>query len=228
MPDRMLSSLTHGLRLGEFPCAIEEFGSRAKEAHRIVPALYDRQAIRNFAVAAAELDGDRSVRALFRGDVVYGIGVALVPLKVALGIVDTDRPKAVDGHVFNGELVYGGAVIAVLAPGRSQRHHVDVEIFKRARQGSPRSRPACAALRALVIHQPPLKPNRGAMAMPIHGLLRSRWQQRTPPARTGTVPRRNRVMVPGIHSRASKSFDLAHLGRRWARDVILWPPRSWD
>jgi hypothetical protein len=152
----------------------------------------------------------------------------LVPLKVALGIVDTDRPKAVDGHVFNGELVYGGAVIAVLAPGRSQRHHVDVEIFRRARQGSPRSRPACAALRALVIHQPPLKPNRGAMAMPIHGLLRSRWQQRTPPARTGTVPRRNRVMVPGIHSRASKSFDLAHLGRRWARDVILWPPRSWD
>src|SRR6266404_9524102 len=108
---------THRLRLGEFPCAIEDFRSRAKEAHRVVPALYDRQAIRNFAVATAELDGDRAVRALFRGDVIYGIGVVLVRLKVALGIVDTDRPKAADGHVLNGELVYGGAVI----PGRRDR-----------------------------------------------------------------------------------------------------------
>ena len=55
--NRTLSSSTHGLRLGEFPCAIEDFGPRAKEAHRIVPPLDDRQAIRNFAVAAAELDG---------------------------------------------------------------------------------------------------------------------------------------------------------------------------
>src|SRR5260370_40324116 len=69
---------TRGLRLWEFPCAVEDFGSRAKEAHRVVPALHDRQAIGNFAVAAAELDGDRPVRALFRGHLIHGIGVELV------------------------------------------------------------------------------------------------------------------------------------------------------
>src|SRR6267142_858381 len=115
--DRILPGSTHGLRFWECPCAIEDFRSWAKETHRVVPALYDRQAIRYFAVAAAELDGDRAVRALFRGDVIYGIGVVLVRLKVALGIVDTDRPKTADGHVLKGELVYGGAVI----PGRRDR-----------------------------------------------------------------------------------------------------------
>src|SRR6266481_5801159 len=104
---------THRLRLGEFPCAIEDFRSRAKEAHRVVPALYDRQAIRNFAVATAELDGDRAVRALFRGDVIHGIGVVLVRFQIAIGVVDGDRPEAVDGYVLNRELVDGGAVVPI-------------------------------------------------------------------------------------------------------------------
>ena len=64
---------THALRLGESPYAIEDFGSRAKEAHRVVPALHDRQAVGDLAVAAAELDVDRAVRALLRRDVVERI-----------------------------------------------------------------------------------------------------------------------------------------------------------
>ena len=52
------SGSIHRLGLGESPRTIEEFGSRAKEPHRVVPALHDRQAIGNSAVAAAELDGD--------------------------------------------------------------------------------------------------------------------------------------------------------------------------
>src|SRR5467141_1440091 len=81
---------THRLRVGESPCAIENFGSRAKEAHRVVPALHDRQAIGNFAVAAAELDGNRPVRSPFRGDIVHRIGVVVVRLEIALGVVDGD------------------------------------------------------------------------------------------------------------------------------------------
>ena len=51
----------HGLGLRECPFAIQDFGARAIEAHHVVPASHDRQAVRNFAVAAAELDGDRAV-----------------------------------------------------------------------------------------------------------------------------------------------------------------------
>src|SRR5258707_14292912 len=81
---------THRLQVGESPCAIENFGSRAKEAHRVVPALHDRQAIGNFAVAAAELDGAGAVRALFRGDIIHAIGLELVRFQIALGVVDGD------------------------------------------------------------------------------------------------------------------------------------------
>jgi hypothetical protein len=43
-------SSAHRLRRGEFPCAVEDFGTRAKEARRVVPVPRDRQAIGNFAV----------------------------------------------------------------------------------------------------------------------------------------------------------------------------------
>ena len=62
---------THGLRLGKSPCAIEDFASREKETHCVVPPLRDRQAIGDFAVASAELDGDGTIRAFFRGDAVH-------------------------------------------------------------------------------------------------------------------------------------------------------------
>src|SRR6516165_3751503 len=98
---------THRLCLGEFPCAMKDFGSRAKEAHRVVPVLHDRQAIGNFAVAPAELNGDRAVRALSRGDVIQGIGVELVRFQIAVGVVDGDCPEAVDWYVLNCEIVDG-------------------------------------------------------------------------------------------------------------------------
>ena len=60
----------YGQCFGESPCVVEDFRPRAKEPHRVVPALHDRQAIGNFAITAAELDGDRTVHALVRGDVI--------------------------------------------------------------------------------------------------------------------------------------------------------------
>src|SRR6516164_7067555 len=81
---------THRLCLWKYPGAIEDFWLRAKEAHRVVPVLHDWQAIGNFAVAPAELNGDRAVHALFRGEVIHGIGVELVRFQIALGVVDGD------------------------------------------------------------------------------------------------------------------------------------------
>src|SRR6516162_305771 len=81
---------THRPCLGESPFVIEDFGARPKQAHHVVPALHDREAIRNFAVAAAELDGERAIRAPFSGDIVYGIGVVWVRFQIALCVVDGD------------------------------------------------------------------------------------------------------------------------------------------
>ena len=101
----------HRLRLREFPCAVQDFGARPIEPHHVVPALHDRQAIWNFAVAAAELDGDRAVVAFLRRDVVERIGVEIVWLEIALGVVEADRPEAIDGHILDVELVDRRAVV---------------------------------------------------------------------------------------------------------------------
>ena len=115
----------------ERPSAVQDLGARTVEAHRVVPALHDRQAVGDLAVAAAELDGDRAVRALLRRDVVDRVGVVLVRLEVALGVVDADRPEAVDRHVLDVELVdrravvlgrrdveIDGILVRIAAPGR--------------------------------------------------------------------------------------------------------------
>src|SRR5258708_2602031 len=91
----------YGLSLGKSPSAIQNLGAEPIEAHRINPALRDRQTIGSCTVAAAELDGHRAVFALLCGDVVNGIGVKLVGLEVALGVVDGDRPEGIDRHVLN-------------------------------------------------------------------------------------------------------------------------------
>ena len=70
----------HRLRLGEFPGAVEDLGARTIESHHVVPTRHGRQAIGDVAVAAAELDDDRAVRALLCGDTVQRIGVVRVPL----------------------------------------------------------------------------------------------------------------------------------------------------
>jgi hypothetical protein len=49
------------------------------EAHQVVPARRRRQIVFNLAFAAAELDGDRAVRARLRSDIVERIGVLRKP-----------------------------------------------------------------------------------------------------------------------------------------------------
>jgi hypothetical protein len=44
---------------GKGPFAVQDLGARAIEAHQVIPALHDRQAVGDLAVAAAELDVDR-------------------------------------------------------------------------------------------------------------------------------------------------------------------------
>jgi hypothetical protein len=78
---------------------MQHFGTRPIEPHHIVPAVHDRQAIWNFAVAPAKLDGDRAVVVFLRRDVVECVGVEIVGLEIAVGVVEADRPEAVDGHI---------------------------------------------------------------------------------------------------------------------------------
>jgi len=61
-PQAHLGPLAHSLRLRKFPCAVEDFLARSIEAYGAVPTLHDWQTIRNFAVTAAELDGNCSDR----------------------------------------------------------------------------------------------------------------------------------------------------------------------
>src|SRR5262245_34349914 len=56
---------THRQRIGKSPCAVEDFGSRKKETHPVVPPLSDCQAIGEFAIAPAELNSKGTIRAFF-------------------------------------------------------------------------------------------------------------------------------------------------------------------
>ena len=68
---------------GKLPFAVQNFGSRPIQPNGVVPALRDRDTVRNFAVAAPELDGDRAISFLIFGDVVHGIRVVRVTDLVA-------------------------------------------------------------------------------------------------------------------------------------------------
>lgn len=94
-------------RLGvrELPAAVENPAARAIEPHCVVSAVHDRQAIRSFPIAAAELDGNRAVAALLGGEVVQRIGVEVFLLEMALGIVGADRPEGIDRHIRDVEPV---------------------------------------------------------------------------------------------------------------------------
>jgi hypothetical protein len=85
------------LRFGKFPLAVDDLSTRAVKAHHAVPARDDRKAIRRVSVAAAELNGHRTVWVLFRGDVVERIGFAIILVKVPVRAVNADRPEAIDG-----------------------------------------------------------------------------------------------------------------------------------
>jgi hypothetical protein len=64
----------------KLPTSIENFGARTIEAHHVIPALHDRQAVRNLAVATAELDRDRAVVILLYCDVVECVSAEAVRL----------------------------------------------------------------------------------------------------------------------------------------------------
>src|SRR6266850_4389110 len=105
----------------EFPLAIENFSARAKEAHRVIPPLHDREAIGNFAIAAAKLDGDRTIRTFDRCVAIDGIGTVLVRFNITLTVVDGERPETVDGHASHDQLVNGRSVIPLRRDGEIER-----------------------------------------------------------------------------------------------------------
>ena len=72
-----------------------------------------RQAVRDMAVAAAELDDDRAVGAGVGGYGIDGIGLLRVRREAAVGVVHAHRPEAVHRHVLQGQAIDGPAVVAV-------------------------------------------------------------------------------------------------------------------
>ena len=64
------ADLTHRLGLRKLPAAVENLGAWAIEPHRVVPTRHGHEAVRNFAVAAAKLDVDRTVGVLGGSDVI--------------------------------------------------------------------------------------------------------------------------------------------------------------
>jgi hypothetical protein len=89
----------------------QDFGARAVHANGCVPAGCEGDAVRDLAVAAAELYSDGFIGIFLCGNVVDGVGIVGVGREIALGIVDTDEPEAVDGDVFDDESVDLLAVI---------------------------------------------------------------------------------------------------------------------
>src|SRR5882757_5158257 len=98
------------LRGREFPATIQDLGTGTIEPHHVVPASRDRDAVRDLAVAAAELDCDRAIISLVRGNVVECVAIQLVRNEIALGVVDADRPEAIDGLSLYVEFVDCGAI----------------------------------------------------------------------------------------------------------------------
>jgi Protein of unknown function (DUF1214) len=92
---------SHRLRVWEFPCVVQNFWSRSIEPHQIVPAPHNGKAVRNRAVAAAELDSDRDdARALLY---TYGY-IAIKRPGTAQFYLISIRDK--DGDGFDGAKTY--------------------------------------------------------------------------------------------------------------------------
>ena len=110
----------------------EDLGPRAVEADQVVPAVDDRQRVARRVAVAAEADGDGAVVVAGGGDAVDAVGAALVGLEEAVGVVDRDRPEAVDRDVgADGELV--------LADGQARARRR--RRWPRRRAGRPSRRP---------------------------------------------------------------------------------------
>src|SRR5882724_66712 len=107
----MAATSYHRLWLREFPRAVQDLRPGAIKAHHVIPAGHGRQAIGNFPVATAELDGDRTVLTFLGGDIVERVRVIRVLLEIAVGVIDADRPEAVDGDIPDVQPVHCVAVI---------------------------------------------------------------------------------------------------------------------
>src|SRR5580765_5632663 len=92
----------------ERPGAVEDLRPGAVEPNDVVPPVGDRQTVGSPVAAAAEVDGDRAVAFAFRGDVVDAVGLSIVALEEAIGVVDRDRPEAVNGHISHRDFVLAG------------------------------------------------------------------------------------------------------------------------
>src|SRR5262245_35330746 len=91
---------SHWSRLWKLPAAVDDFLSGSVQPHRVIPARYDRQAVRSALLAAAELYRDRTIRVCLCGEIVQRIGVKNIFLKKAFGIVQANRPETIDRYVF--------------------------------------------------------------------------------------------------------------------------------
>jgi hypothetical protein len=92
-----LSLLRDWLRRWEAPFSLENFLAWTIEPHHVVPALLDRQTVWNVAIAAAELDGNRTIGAILSSNVVDRVSIQLVLLEKAFLIVATDGPEPSTG-----------------------------------------------------------------------------------------------------------------------------------
>jgi hypothetical protein len=97
----------HPLCFREFPPAVEDVLARLIEPDHVIPPFRGRQAVRDFAVAAAELNGDAAVVILLRGDAVQRVGVEVVLLQVTVCGVDDDGPKSVDRYIVGDSKLVG-------------------------------------------------------------------------------------------------------------------------
>jgi hypothetical protein len=67
----------------------------------MAPAIHDREAVRNLAVATAELNGDRTISILLGRDVVQRVSAVRILLIIAFGVVEADRPEAIDRYAMD-------------------------------------------------------------------------------------------------------------------------------
>src|ERR1700741_2552598 len=100
------------LCLGEFPCASQDFRLRAEQTHGVVPTLRDREAIWSLAVAAPELDVNRTIGTFLCGEAVQRVGLIGVRLEIALAVVNRDRPETIDRDILDRQPVNGFTIIA--------------------------------------------------------------------------------------------------------------------
>ena len=85
------------LRLWKLPSSIEDFFPRLIEAHHVIPAGHNWQAVGNPAIADIELDSDRAIGTFLSRQVVERVGIVFVLLKSTLSIINRDRPEPSTG-----------------------------------------------------------------------------------------------------------------------------------